>query len=77
MKHGYGNKIVWTDEMLQTISDLYPTTPSADIADMIGVSDATVRTKAAELGIKHDPSFCCSQFMGRYTKRHGKFNKYS
>ena len=76
MGHEPGNKIAWTETMLQTIRDLYPTTPSADIADMIGVSDATVRTKAAELGVKHDPSFCCSNFRGRYTKRHGKYNQY-
>ena len=71
------NKIIWTDEMIQTIRDLYPTTPSCDIADMLGVSDDTVRRKANELGVKHDDSFRTQNFRGRYTRRHGKYNIYS
>ena len=70
------NKIIWTDDMIQTIRDLYPTTPSCDIADMLGVSDDTVRRKANELGVKHDESFRTQNFRGRYTRRHGKYNIY-
>ena len=71
------NKIVWTDEMIQTVRDLYPTTPSCDIADMLGMSDDTVRRKAIELGVKHDENFKTQNFRGRYTRRHGKYNRYS
>ena len=69
-------KIIWTEEALQTIRDLYPTTPSNDIADMLGVSDDTVRRKAIELGVKHDENFKTQNFRGRYTRRHGGYNIY-
>lgn len=71
------NKIIWTDEMIQTIRDLYPTTPSCDIAVMLGMSDDTVRRKANELGVKHNDSFRTQNFRGRYTRRHGKYNIYN
>ena len=69
-------KIEWTDERLKILQEMYPTMPANDIADIIGCSDCTVLRKARELGLKRDPSFDSHNFIGRYTKRLGKYNIY-
>ena len=69
-------KIDWTWERLETLRELYPTTPANDIALLIGCSDSTVINKAKKLGLKRDPSFSSHNFIGRYTKNRGKYNIY-
>lgn len=67
-----GETKVWTDEAVETLRRLYPTTPANDIADVIGCSDDTVRVKAKQLGLQRDPSFHRNNFIGRYVKK-GKY----
>ena len=68
--------IVWTEEMVATLRELYPTTPATDLADIFGCSSASVLYKAHKLGLKRDPSFDTHNFIGRYTKKRGKYNIY-
>lgn len=70
------HKIIWTDENIAKLRELYPTTPAVDLADIFGCSDSTVLNKAHELGLKKDPSFSTNSFQGRYTKKRGKYNIY-
>ena len=64
-------KHFWNERTLKILKDLYPTTPSGDIADLIGCSSTTVRNKAHQLGLKKDPSFHNINFFGRYTHQQG------
>lgn len=70
------NPKIWTDEALQKLRDLYPTTPASDIADILGCTDSTILVKAKKLGLQRDPSFDTHNFIGRYTKNRGKYNIY-
>ena len=63
--------IKWTDDMLHTLTTLYPTHTLGDIADVLGISDTAVSNKGKELGLKRSKSFNPSAFVGRYT-----FKKY-
>ena len=65
---------IWNDQNIATLKELFPTTPSQDIADIIGCSDCTVLHKAKELGLKRDPSYSRFNFIGRYTGR-GRYRK--
>ena len=67
---------IWTNENLNILREMYPTTPANDIAKVIGCSDCTVLNKAHELGLQRDPSFNRNNFIGRYTMRRGKYNIY-
>ena len=58
----------WTEDKLDILRRLYPTTPAVDLVDMIGCTDSTIHKKARELGIKRDPSFRVSKYYGRYIK---------
>lgn len=69
-------KTIWNEEKLAILRKLYPTTPANDIADKLGCSDATVLRKAHELGLERDKSFDSHNFIGRYTKRVGKYKIY-
>ena len=62
-----GTTRIWNHKAVAILRRLYPTTPSQDIADVIGCSDATVLHKAKELGLQRDPSFHRNNFIGRYT----------
>lgn len=44
-------QIQWTDEMLETLMDLYPVETTSYTASVLGVSEKTVKKKAKELGI--------------------------
>lgn len=63
------NRNIWTEENLAYLRKHYPTEAGSDIADAIGCSSATVTLKARQLGLKKDPSFRTSNFIGRYVKR--------
>lgn len=69
-----GSTRIWNEHNLATLKELFPTTPSQDIADIIGCSDCTVLQKAKELGLKRDPSYNRNNFIGRYTGR-GRYRK--
>ena len=65
----------WTEERLDILRRLYPTTPAVDLVDMIGCTDSTIHKKARELGIKRDPSFRVQDYSGRYAKDRGRYKK--
>lgn len=69
-------KNIWTEENIKTLRELFPTTPAVDIADMFGCSNTAVLYMAKKLGLQRDTSFSVHKFIGRYTKRRGKFNIY-
>lgn len=70
-----GSSRIWTDEAIATLRRLFPTTPSQDIADMVGCSDCSVLKKATQLGLQRDPSFHRNNFIGRYTGK-GRYSKF-
>ena len=70
------NKRQWTEEELAKLRELYPTTPASDLAMMFGCSSCTVISEAKRQGIERDPSFNSHNFIGRYTKRRGRYNIY-
>ena len=39
------------------LRDIYPTTPNAEIASMLGISKGMVAQKARYLGLKKDPKY--------------------
>ena len=45
-------KIIWNDEMLLTLRELFPTTTNAAIAARLGIGTRTVARKASELGLE-------------------------
>jgi hypothetical protein len=65
-------KFDWTEEKLAYLREHYPMGTAYDIAKVIGCSESTVQVKARTLGIKKDPSFRRTDFIGRYTRRGGK-----
>lgn len=64
--------IKWTDEMLDTLRRLYPTTPATDIADELGCSAASVLNKARQLGLNREKFFSANYFYGRFTGKRRK-----
>ena len=68
-------KNIWTEENLTYLREHFPTEPGTDIAEALGCSGASVTQKARQLGLKKDPSFKTSQFIGRYVKRGESNNK--
>ena len=64
-----GISTIWTDENIDILIRLWPSTPSNDIADVIGCSDCTVQKKAHELGLQRDKSFHRNNFVGRYVHK--------
>ena len=45
-------KIIWNDEMLLTLRELFPTATNAAIAARLGIGTRTVARKASELGLE-------------------------
>lgn len=64
--------IQWTEDKLDTLRRLYPTTPATDIADVIGCSASALLTKARELGLKREKFFTPNYFYGRFTGKRRK-----
>lgn len=64
-------KFDWTEEKLAYLREHYPTGTAGDIAEVIGCSESTVSLKARALGIRKDPSFRRTNFIGRYVQRAG------
>ena len=64
-------KTIWNEQKLAKLRELYPTTASCDIADILGCSDVTVRNKAHELGLKKSVDFSSVNYIGRYTGTQG------
>ena len=62
--------IVWTEQMLNTLREHYAEDSNTDIADMIGVSPNTVKTKAQELGLQKSPDFNKRKYYYRYVKNY-------
>jgi FixJ family two-component response regulator len=48
---------MWTDEMINVLYDLFPTTQNRDIAEQLGVSEYAVRTKARDCGLHKAKSY--------------------
>ena len=44
-------KLIWTDEMVDTLRNLYPVETNSYTASVLGVSEKSVNKKASELGI--------------------------
>mgnify|MGYP001028120352 FL=1 len=44
-------KLIWTDEMIETLRNLYPVETNSYTASVLGVSEKSVNKKASELGI--------------------------
>lgn len=59
----------WTEEQIAYLREHYPTGTAYDIAQVIGCSESTVAKKARLLGIRKDPSFKRTDFIGRYVRR--------
>jgi hypothetical protein len=62
-------KIIWDDRKLDILKRLYPTTPAADIGDLIGCCGMSVLNMAHKLGLKRAPDFGPKKFYGRYTRK--------
>lgn len=54
IKDGYTRRIYWSQQYIDTLKRYYPTTSSADIADMLNLRVESVMRKARELGLKKD-----------------------
>ena len=44
-------KLIWTDEMIETLRNLYPVETNSYTASVLGISEKSVNKKASELGI--------------------------
>ena len=68
---GHGGKSTrreWSESELQYLRDHFPHESSVDIADALGVSSQTVRTKAYELGLKKASDYDVRKYYKRYVK---------
>lgn len=44
-------KLIWTDEMIETLRNLYPVETNSYTASVLGISEKSVNKKASELGL--------------------------
>ena len=67
--HGGKNKSrEWSDSELSYLREHFPHESSVDIADALGISSQTVRTKAYELGLKKASDYDVRKYYKRYVK---------
>lgn len=64
----------WTDEQVEKLKELYPTSYNVDIADILGVTPDLVGRKAKMLGLQKVPGFNCHGHYGRYVQKGNHFN---
>ncbi|WP_237736751.1 hypothetical protein [Delftia acidovorans] len=55
----------WTAQQIAQLRDLYPDTPTDQVAQALGSSKATIHRQAAALGVKKSQAFNDSQHSGR------------
>lgn len=62
-------QIIWSDDMIQILQDLYPVETTSYVASVLGVCENTVKKKARELGIE---KFAKSKWLERadYIRNH-------
>ena len=59
---------VWSEEQINLLKELYPTSALIDLSEMIGFSQPTIRKKAIELGLKKEDGYDIRKFNGRYIR---------
>ena len=61
--------IIWDDEMIETLVNLYPVETTSHVASVLGVCENTVKKKAKELGIE---KYAKSEWLSRaeYIRNH-------
>ena len=58
MEHdGYALRISWSQQMMDDMRRMYPTTINDELAGYLGVSKRTMIRKARELGLEKDPKW--------------------
>lgn len=62
---GYGRSIHWSQQMLDDLRRLYPTTLNDVLAGFLGVSPRTMIRKARSLGLQKDPTWLLSVWNER------------
>lgn len=62
-------QIIWTDDMVKTLTSLYPVETTSYVSSVLGVCETTVKNKAKELGIE---KFAKSEWLSRaeYIRNH-------
>ncbi len=50
----------WTDDQVATLIRVYPDTPTADIAEQLGIAVEQVYSKASKLGLKKSAAYLSS-----------------
>jgi len=63
-------RIVFSDEELETIRELYKTESCSDIADQLGVSAPTIRNLVKSKGFERAPGWDCHKYANRYTRNY-------
>ncbi len=58
----------WCDEHLQVLRDLYPNTPTQQIAGLLGYGIMAIYRMANQLGLRKSEAFNNSELSGRMTK---------
>lgn len=67
-------QIIWTDDMIETLLNLYPVETTAHVASVLGVCENTVKKKAKELCIG---KFAKSEWLSRAEYIRNHFNSKS
>ena len=62
---GYGRSIHWSQQMLDDLRRLYPTTLNDELAGILGVSPRTMIRKARELHLEKDPQWLANVWEKR------------
>jgi transcriptional antiterminator len=52
-----GTRISWSEDMISVVKRYFPNTNTAEVAEMISVSERTLRRKAKELNLTKDREF--------------------
>ena len=52
-----GSRIMWSEDMISVLKRYYPNSKTEEVAEMISVSERTIRRKAKELKLKKDKDF--------------------
>lgn len=50
LSSGSGIRVKWTEEMVDKLQELYPSTPNEELATLFGISSRTIERKAVKLG---------------------------
>lgn len=63
-------KTYWTFALIASLKNLYPDRKNSRVSMLLGCSEAAVKNKAQELGLRKSAQFWEGKKSGRYVRKH-------